>query len=311
MKIDFYNIPIIDYLKLINEPIEKVGNQYYQHKFHDSLKINARKNYFVWNSKSSEPNSRGGVVQYLQIVLGLSLKEALSKIESDLGEGWLTLSKPKPDYPKYFNYRVKEVLVPLEAQRYLVAKRKIPNNIVRYFFSRGLISQNENQEIVFKWYKGEEVVGFTKQGTIPLSLEEKEKYHYKRDYFKYVAPTTEEHTFWGFNYGEGTPENVYVFESEIDLLSYYALNQKALKNFWLVSLNGVAFKKLSAIMDYAMKNMDLKAHLKNLVICYDNDQAGRQAWNEINSFNLRGIQIVNGLPVEHKDWNEVIQKNKI
>ncbi|HHH4983910.1 TPA: toprim domain-containing protein [Streptococcus pyogenes] len=307
MGLDFYNVPIVDYLLMINEPIIKVGNQYYQHRDHDSLKINARKNYFVWNSRSAEVNSSGGVIQYLQIVLGLTLAEALAKVEADLKGIEIKPSKIKLSYPKYFNYRVKEVHIPLEAQKYLVAKRRIPNNIVRFFFSRGLVSQNENQEIIFKWYKKDSVVGFSKQGTVPLTSEDKERFHYKRDYFKYVSPTTEENTFWGFNYGEGLPENVFVFESEIDLISYFALYHKKLNNFWLVSINGVALKKLSAIMDYAVKNMDLKLHLKNLVICYDNDKAGNQAWKEVSAFNLPGINIINGLPNKFKDWNEVLQ----
>lgn len=43
-KVDFYNIPIVDYLLSIGEPLESVGHNYYQHKHHDSLKINQRKN---------------------------------------------------------------------------------------------------------------------------------------------------------------------------------------------------------------------------------------------------------------------------
>ena len=42
-KIDFYNVPIVDYLLSIGEPIEKLSNSYWQHKNHDSLKINIRK----------------------------------------------------------------------------------------------------------------------------------------------------------------------------------------------------------------------------------------------------------------------------
>ena len=132
--------------------------------------------------------AKGGVVQYLQIMYNLSLKEALSKLEHDL-EGKELPKVPKKSYAKAFKYKVKEVFVPIETQRHLVAKRKIPNRIVREFFSYDLISQNENNEVIFKWFKGEQVVGFTKQGTRPLTEEEKEKYHTKRDYFKYVAPT--------------------------------------------------------------------------------------------------------------------------
>ena len=197
--IDFYNIPIAEYLISIGEPIESVGRNYYQHKQHDSLKINAHRNYFVWNSRSGEKNSSGGVVQYLQIMHDLTLAEALSKVESDLsGKEIRALKRKEKAYPKAFNYKVKEVFVPIEAQRYLVAERKIPNSIVRYFFSIDLIGQNENGEIIFKWLKGERVVGFTKQGTQKLTDEQKEKYRTSREYFKYVAPTTKDDNLLGF-----------------------------------------------------------------------------------------------------------------
>ena len=103
-KVDFYNIPIVDYLLSIGEPLESVGHNYYQHKHHDSLKINQRKNYFVWNSRSSEKNSRGGVVQYMQIMHNLSLQETLSKLSEDL-DGKVLPAIPKKSYPKKFNYK--------------------------------------------------------------------------------------------------------------------------------------------------------------------------------------------------------------
>ena len=98
----------------------------------------------------------------------LTLAEALRKVENDLsGTDFKVVKRKERAYPKVFNYKVKEVFVPIQAQRYLVAERKIPNSIVRHFFSIDLVSQNENDEIIFKWYKGNKVVGFTKQGTQP------------------------------------------------------------------------------------------------------------------------------------------------
>lgn len=308
-KVDFYNIPIVDYLLSIGEPLESVGHNYYQHKHHDSLKINQRKNYFVWNSRSSEKNSRGGVVQYMQIMHNLSLQETLSKLSEDL-DGKVLPAIPKKSYPKKFNYKVKEAIVPIETQRYLVAKRKIPNKIVRLFFSYDLISQNENNEVIFKWFKCDKVVGFSKQGTIPLTDEEKEKYHTKRDFFKYVAPTTEADTMWGFNYLSGEPKHIFFFESEIDLLSYYSIFEEELNetgNFWLISINGVAIEKVYSFFRYGIENLNLKETCQSLHVCFDNDIAGKQACNKLQHLEFKNFFFQNDLPKEFKDWNEVLQ----
>lgn len=309
--IDFYNVPLVDYLLSIGEPIVAAGRNYYQHQEHDSLKINVSKNYFVWNSRYGEKNSRGGVVQYLQIMHDLSLAEALNKVECDLtGKELQAVKKKEKAYPKNFNYRVKEVFVPIEAQRYLVAERKIPNHIVRHFFSLDLISQNENNEIVFKWYKGYKVVGFTKQGTQKLTNELKEKYNTNRDYFKYVAPTTEEHTYWGFNYLVGKPKHLFFFESPIDLISYYTIYEKYFlenKDFWLISIDGVAIDKVIKIIAYGAKYLGLKDYLESLNICFDNDKAGKEALKSLQELRVLGQEFQNKTPKQLKDWNKVLQ----
>lgn len=307
---DFYNVPILEYLLAIGEPIVPVSHNYFQHKEHDSLKINVRKNYFVWNSRLSEKNSRGGVIQYLQIVYGLSLKEALEKVKIDYAGIEIKEVKRK-SYPKFFNYKVREAYIPLSAQKYLVFNRKIPNRIIKKFFSYNLISQNEKEEIVFKWYQGDRVVGFTKQGTIPLSEEEKEKYHIKRDYLKYVAPTTKKHTYWGFNYLEGEPRKIKFFESPIDLISYYTLHEKELeKNFWLISLDGLSREKILSFLVYGLENLDLKNCLETISLCFDNDKAGIEAVGNIQRYTFLEKEFDNEIPKKFKDWNEVLQKTK-
>lgn len=309
--IDFYNIPIADYLLSIGEPIESVGRNYYQHQEHDSLKINVKRNYFVWNSRSGEKNASGGVVQYLQIMHNLTLAEALKKVEDDLsGNDLKPVKRKKRAYPKVFNYKVKEVFVPIEAQRYLVAERKIPNSIVRYFFSIDLISQNENAEIIFKWYKGDDVVGFTKQGTQRLTDELKEKYRTDRDYFKYVAPTTEKDTYWGFNYLVGQPKNLYFFESPIDLISFYSLYEKELVakgDFWLISIDGVAIEKVFAFIGYGIDHLQLKECLESLNVCFDNDNAGLSAFNQLQIYDFDGVSFSDQRPKKAEDWNDFLK----
>ncbi|MQQ79391.1 DUF3991 domain-containing protein [Lactococcus lactis] len=302
-KIDLYNIPIVSYLLSIGEPIEPISHNYYQHKVHNSLKINISKNYFVWNKMITNPLAKGGVIQYLQIMHNLTQNEAIAKVVKDL-KG-IKLEKPKQkSYPKSFNYRQNEIDIPLNSLKFLVFNRKLPNHIVKKFFSLNLIQQNERKEIIFKWYKNKRIVGFSRQGTVKLTNEEKEKYHTTRDYFKYVAPTTEENTFWGFNYMEGEPENVYFFESPIDLLSYLAINENQLKNFWLISIDGLAKEKVEAFIKYGTNNFDFENKLKTLNICFDNDEAGRNAMSYFEDLNIFNINFTNQLPVNFKDWNE-------
>lgn len=316
-EIDFYNIPIVDYLLSIGEPIHKQSGNYYQHKDHDSLKINDKRNYFVWNSRAGEENSSGGVIQYLQIMYSLSLHEALKKVEKDLKSKdgkeikSFDFDKVKNNYPKHFTYKIKEAYVPIESQKYLVAERKIPNRIVRHFFSLDLINQNNNNEIVFKWYKEGEIVGFDKQGTVKLTKEEKEKYHYKKDYFKYVSPTTEKNTMWGFNYLVGKPKHLYFFESPIDLLSYYTIHEEALLgkgDFWLISVNGVAVEKVLSFIKYGLANMELEKELKSLNICFDNDEAGGNALRKLQTVLFNGLEFKDRRPTQLKDWNDVLKK---
>lgn len=312
-KIDFYNLPLVDYLLSIGEPLEQVGRNYYQHKDHNSLKINTKKNYFVWNSRRAEKNSHGGVVQYLQIMHNMSVREALTSIENHLSNNSLqSFEKPQKAYPKSFTYRVKEETVPLKAQKYLVAKRKIPNRIVRHFFSLNLISQNNNEEIVFKWYQGEKIVGFSKQGTKKLTPEEKDKYKTKRDYIKYVAPTAEKYRYWGFNYLVGEPKNLYFFESGIDLLSYYTLFEKELKekdDFWLISIDGTAVEKVYHFLDYGIKHMNLKEVVSSLNACFDNDNAGSSAYEMLSKYTFNGIEFTKKFP-QNNDWNNVLLNRK-
>lgn len=311
--IDFYNIPIVEYLLSIGEPIEKQSGNYYQHKEHDSLKINRKKNYFVWNSRTGEENSTGGVIQYLQIMHSLSLHEVLQKVETDLTGKSNIIKKfkePKNLYPKHFTYKVKEDYVPIEAQKYLVSERKIPNRIIRHFFSLDLISQNANEEVLFKWYKGSKVVGFNKQGTIKLTDEQKEKYNYKKDYFKYVAPTTEEHTMWGFNYLVGEPKHLFFFEDPIDLLSYYTIFEDELLakgNFWLIAINGVAIVKVLSFLKYGIDYLDLEEHLISINIGFDNDKAGTEALSKLQTGTVLDIEFTDCRPKKEKDWNDILK----
>lgn len=67
-EINFYNIPIVDYLFSIGEPIKKQSGSYYQHKEHDSLKIY----FFKFRRKKMKQNKKwiGTILLSSALLLG-------------------------------------------------------------------------------------------------------------------------------------------------------------------------------------------------------------------------------------------------
>lgn len=326
-QIDLKSIPVAEYLLSIGEPLVKISNFYYQHKEHDSLKVNTKHNYFVWNSRRAEKNSYGGVAQYLMIMYELTFVEALKKITADFNNTNFELVKiPEKKYPKNFYYRVKESHKSLQLKRYLMAKRKISARVVDLFMKQDLIAMNNKDEIIFKWYRDSKIVGFSKQGTQKLTEEEKNKYHYKRDYLKYVAPTTKKDTYWGFNFLVGKPLNLYFFEGGVDLMSFLSLYYEDLMNkgdFWLIFTDGVVGEKIYSFIAAANQMLnDSDYDIESLHCCYDNDKTGSEmlAFLQTRQYSRKDqkkVQWTDNIPPlrreeETADWNsEIVYQSEI
>lgn len=108
------------------------------------------------------------------------------------------------------------------------------------------------------WAKNKEVVGMDKQGTQPN----------KR--FKQVIKNSEEKQ--GFSITNGKPENLYMFESSIDLLSYTSMYNPP--NARMVSMAGLKpdtyYNAIGQIYE------ETKQPPKNIVFAVDSDKAGER-----------------------------------
>ena len=93
----------------------------------------------------------------------------------------------------------------------------------------------------------------------------------------------------------GVPDRAYVFESAIDLLSFYVVADRSrIQNSALVSMAGLKPNSLKQFSDKGMK----------LYSCVDNDEAGIRFTSENKLIPCNRILSENGV----KDFNELLQK---
>lgn len=110
-------------------------------------------------------------------------------------------------------------------------------------------------------------------------------------------------------------DNLYIFESEIDLLSYLTLFPKKAKNSTFLSMNGLKKQTvLSFIIDYFRVNYDV---YKNIYLCVDNDEAGLnfiKTMKDSYEQQLKGTDKVLKFSIDipekrdnevKKDWNDI------
>ena len=93
------------------------------------------------------------------------------------------------------------------------------------------------------------------------------------------------------------PDGVHVFESPVDLMSWFTLRGLA----DAVALCGLHDAPLEAYLnDYP--------HIGRIVLCLDADVRGREASERLaDKYGERGFKIVDKMPPAGKDWNEYLQ----
>ncbi|MDK5224918.1 plasmid recombination protein, partial [Serratia nevei] len=94
---------------------------------------------------------------------------------------------------------------------------------------------------------------------------------------------------------DSSKDNIYLFESAIDLLSYRTMNPDKKGTF--VSLNGSA-------MINRVQELELDLY-KKVTCCFDNDEQGQKFNDKIKQETVSEVAIDE--PKDHKDWNEVLE----
>ncbi|PKR83041.1 DUF3991 domain-containing protein [Heyndrickxia camelliae] len=307
------NVSIVDYLQSIGEPLKSEGNGYYRHRDHDSLVVNDRKNFFSWNSQGVS----GNAVTYLMNMYDMTFQNAVLKINEDIGQYKINKHERKePVYPLTFDYKVKEVKTTENIRHYLIKDRKIDEEIVNQLIQADYIVEDIYKNVVFKWKEKGEIIGANLQGTVIIP--EEKRIRPDRPYFKHVLPTTKEATFNGFNISKGYPENLYFFESPIDLLSYLSLKRHELRNCKLISMDGLKQQTVLATIKRVREELkEYNRDISSIKLCVDNDAAGLDFIKKMESYQYKRIDknlvdIKTDIPYLPKgevkwDWNNELK----
>lgn len=108
------------------------------------------------------------------------------------------------------------------------------------------------------------------------------------------------HPAYSFHYISKNPHpnNLFVFEAPIDLLSYISLHPQNWKKTSYVALNGVSEQPV-------LKLLSLYPQLQRVALCLDNDEAGYKAAGRIyKTLCQQGFKDVVYDVSTHKDWND-------
>ena len=110
-----------------------------------------------------------------------------------------------------------------------------------------------------------------------------------------VACSQPEYSFH-FN---GTSDKIFLFEAPIDMLSYISMH----KENWQEHSYAASCSASDRVLFQCLKD---NPNIKNVFLCFDNDEAGQTAnkriADKLNSMNIKSEILI---PI-HKDWNEDI-----
>ena len=183
---------------------------------------------------------------------------------------------------------------------YLIKNRLIDPIIIKELVKSKYIAQDIRNNVIFNWIfngdlKGADLIGTLSEkrfkGTVTASNEN----------FGFAVP---------LNTNINKIDTLVVFESNIDLLSFYTLNKdnKKLNSMLLLSLSGVSkTKKIRTYLNYY-------TNIKTIISAVDNDSSGNHCTDNIKN-SYTNYKILDGrrklLENNVKDWNELLKKEKV
>lgn len=317
---------ILDVAESLGYSFRRLSGQIYEHPDHDSFRIFADTNTFKWFSRDIQ----GDVIDFVQLVAGVTFKEAVSYLET----GDFEQAKVIEEFSKPFQYYLYEESFQ-QARTYLNDVRGLSDQTINIFGRHGLLAQATYQSesvLVFKSYDH----NGTLQATSLQGLVKNEERH-KRDYLKKIMKGSHGHV--GISLDIGNPKRLIFCESVIDMMSYYQLHQNRLSDVRLVSMEGLKLSVIAyqilwlaaeeqgklAFLD-TVKPSRLSHYLQAiqetttffqtnsnvLTLAVDNDEAGREFCQKLSD---KGLLIPQYLPplqgLETKsNWNDIVKQQK-
>lgn len=280
-------IPLIDFIDANGIDVKSEGKGYRLVE-HDSLVITGNK--FYWNSRD---DGGYGSISFAMKYYDLKFPDAVKRVNeheySELTNVQEDENKPFK-YPYYF-----EVDDTKEIKDYLSNERKLDNRVVEWCIDKDLLVQDKKQNAVFKWKDNKgHIIGGDRQGTKPLDN--------KRGTFKNIMPSSKDDGGFTINVGK-KPDKIAVFESPIDMLSYWSIKKEKVQDTKLVSMSGLKTRTLAK----AMNDMKQEGHeIKKVISCVDNDKAGKEFHDKLARLFKKDV-LVDGRPQHSKDWNDELK----
>lgn len=317
---------ILDVAESLGYSFRRLSGHIYEHPNHDSFRIFADTNTFKWFSRDIQ----GDVIDFVQLVAGVSFKEAVSYLETgDFEQAKLIEETYQP-----FHYYLHEEPFQ-QARTYLKDIRGLSDQTINSFGRKGLLAQATYQAesvLVFKSYDHN---GRLQASSLQGLVKNEEKY--KRGYLKKIMKGSHGHV--GISFDIGNPKRLIFCESVIDMMSYYQLYQKQLSDVRLISMEGlklsvIAYQTLRLAAEEQGKLVFLdtvkpsrlshylqaiqetttffQTHSNVLTLAVDNDEAGREFCQKLSDKGLlisQDLPPLQGLEIK-SDWNDIVKRQK-
>lgn len=243
---------------------------------HDSLMIDKRKNRFYWNSQIEDGRVVGGdVIDFVTRFFNKSHMEALNYLTQEDHEKLTETSaymKPKEPFQYYFKHDTQFDAV----RNYLVNERGLSGILIDALHDKKFIHQDKYKQAIFAWSDTGKAVGASVIGT-EYNPTKYEKY----GRFKGIARNSDGN--YGFNVTLGTPDRLYVFESPVDMLSYWTMNP-TLNNCMLAEMEGL---KEQSVYKFIEQMYISKGALptEGIYLGVDNDFAGHRFFDNLSKLS--------------------------
>lgn len=296
-------VPITDFAEKIGLTPVRKGNKYVSLKEHDSVMIDVYKNCFWRNSRFSSgcKGSAGSIIDFaIEFNGAADYKAAMRQIalmydiQGDQ-EAKVTFSKPIKAGPSFPKKSSSAIDFPSKSKdntdvfNYLYHDRCIDRAVLRYFFAKKFLYEDEHKNCVF---------------ATPL--------------FCCVRSTGDKRFVQdkiGCDYQEcfyiqskNNNDTLIVAESVIDIMSIMTdlcLKGRRFVNYDYLALSGT--NKLMSVKYHITKN----PNYKTVVLCYDNDEAGYKAIDATkDSLKDSNVDVIVFQAPSGKDWNDYIKSLK-
>lgn len=261
-----------DFLRAQGETLVRSGKEY-RWKAHDSLTVCGNKWFRHSQSKGGYP------VDFVMEFYGKSFPEAIQMLIGEQVESSQNdFNSPSPD----FRLPLRNV-TNANVINYLTQQRKLSPSLVGFFIGAGDIYEDvEHHNVVFV---GRDADGHPRYASC------------RSTHAKFRKDISGSDKSFGFSY-RGKDQQLLIFESPIDLMSFIELFPKDWQKHSYLALGGVSAK---ALQQFLSEHPDME----RVFLCLDSDKAGEEACKRLATL-LPDTMSVTRIQPAMKDWNEVL-----